>query len=373
MPEQSGGEKILPPSPRKLGKAREDGKIAKSQDLNSATSLLAALFALYLLGPSMFRGLLLSTRYYFSQLSSLPYELDNPRWIMLTALGQIARFMLPFMLALIVGGVAMNFLQVGFLLSFKVLKPKFEKINPFTGFKKFFSMRSLVELAKSLMKLTLVGAVAYMTMRARWPELLSWSLLTPLGTAEKMGALVGLLWFRVILVMLVIGLLDYGYQKWQYLKELRMTIQEAKEETKEVEGDPRIKQRIRQVQRQMAMQRMMAAVPEAEVVITNPTTYAVAIRYDMEKMDVPVVIAKGARIRAEKIRRIAIEHDVPIVRKPELARALYRDIEVGQPVPEDLFASIAEVLAFVYEIDQRSGKIRERQNVMRGLNAARAV
>ncbi len=202
-------------------------------------------------------------------------------------------------------------------------------------------------------------------MRNRWEEIILFIYLTPAGITNALAALVALVWFRVVLVMLAIGLIDYGYQYWQHRRDLRMTHQEVKEETKQLEGDPRIKQRIRQLQRQVAMQRMMQEVPTADVIITNPVRYAVALRYDMARMESPVVIAKGVRLIAERIREIAIEHDVPIVEKPELARALFKTIDVGDPVPENLFVAVADVLAFVYRIDQRKEKIRERETALR--------
>ena len=168
------------------------------------------------------------------------------------------------------------------------------------------------------------------------------------------------IWWRVVLVMIAIGIADYLFQRWQHRRDLMMTQYEARQELKELEGDPRIRQRIRGIQRQMAMQRMMREVPEAEVVITNPTTYAVAIRYDAANMDAPRVTAKGARLLAERIRQVAIEHNVPIVERPDLARTLYRTIDIGQSVPGDLFRTVAEVLAYVYQIDTREAKARER-------------
>jgi flagellar biosynthetic protein FlhB len=253
------------------------------------------------------------------------------------------------------------------------LKPNLEKLNPFTGFQKFFNLRSFVELVKSIFKLAVITAIVYFTFRSRWREVMVWSALTPLGLVQAIAGLVGLVWLRVVLAMLVLGIVDYGYQRWQYNQELRMTVQEAREETKEVEGDPRVRQRIRQVQRQMAMQRMMGEVPEAEVVVTNPVRYAVALRYNASEMQAPVVTAKGARLVAERIREIAVEHDVPIVQKPDLARMLYRTIDVGQPVPETLFVAVAEVLAFVYEIDRRAEKIRERAGIADAMPGRRAA
>ncbi len=373
MPEQTGGEKVLPPSARKITKAREEGKVARSQDLSSAWSLFVALLALYFLGSSLAAGLVSATRYYFGEAAMLTGELDNPQWVAMGALVHVGRFLLPVLVILLAGGLAMNLLQVGFLFAPAALTPKFDKLNPFTGFQKFFNLRSLVELAKSVFKLTVISAIVYVTFRNRWQDILAWPTLTPAGIVSAMAGLIGLVWLRVVLAMLVLGILDYGYQRWQYLQELRMTVQEAREESKEIEGDPRIRQRIRQVQRQMAMQRMMRAVPEADVVVTNPTHFAVALRYNAREMEVPVVTAKGARLLAERIRELAVEHNVPIVQKPDLARMLYRTIEVGQPVPEDLFVAVAEVLAFVFEIDRRAEKMRERSGVLSLFRHQRAV
>jgi flagellar biosynthetic protein FlhB len=186
----------------------------------------------------------------------------------------------------------------------------------------------------------------------------------------SISTLVAAVWFRAALAMLVLGILDFGYQYWQYQQDLRMSVQEAKEEAQQLEGNPRIKQRIRQIQRQMAMRRMMADVPKADVIITNPVTYAVALRYDMDTMDAPLVIAKGARLLAKRIREIGEENDVPIVEKPDLARALYKNIDVGKPVPENLFRAVAEVLSFVYKIDRREEKRRERERTMASLAPA---
>ncbi|HOF39284.1 MAG TPA: flagellar biosynthesis protein FlhB [Candidatus Hydrogenedentes bacterium] len=373
MPEQTGGEKVLPASPRKITKAREEGRVARSQDLSSAWSLCIALLTLYLLGSSAAAGMVSISRHYFQEASLLADELANPQWVALGALARMARILLPFLLVMLAGGLAMNLAQVGFLFAPAALTPRFERLNPFSGFQKFLNLRSFIELVKSVVKLTAIGAIVYVTFRSRWQELLAWPVLTPAGLAGAMASLVGLVWLRVVLAMLVLGILDYGFQRWQYLQELRMTVQEAREEMKEIEGDPRIRQRIRQIQRQMAMQRMMRAVPEADVIVTNPTHVAVALRYNAQEMEVPVVTAKGARLLAERIRALAEEHEVPIVQKPDLARMLYRTLEVGQPVPENLFVAVAEILAFVFEIDRRAGKLGERSGMLHGLRQRRAA
>jgi flagellar biosynthetic protein FlhB len=365
MPDDSGGEKTIPATPQKRQKQREDGNIAKSQDLNSAVALLVALGVMVLFGREMFHTMLTAGSFYFSQLDELlltktPIEtlVWQGMYLLFVATG-------PFMAALMLAGLAVNYLQVGFLFTGKPLVPKFGRLNPISGFKKFFSLRSLVELAKNLAKLGVVGGVAWFTLYDRVEEVLSLMLLSPLEVTMAVAGLTFTLWWRIALAMVIIAIIDYAYQRWQYDEDIKMTEREFRDETKNMEGDPHIKRRIRQLQRQMAMQRMMADVPTADVVITNPVRYAIALRYDMATMHAPVVVAKGMRITAERIRDLAVEHDVPIVQRPELARALYRSVEVGQPIQEDLFRAVAEVLSFVYGIDQRAGKRRERDAALR--------
>jgi len=364
MAEDTGGEKHLPASEQKIRKAREDGNVAKSQDLSAAWTLLIALLGMYFLGPGMFRGLIEMAQHYFDE--GIHQEISVTTFPALTtaAIMRLGFILWPFLLLLVSAGLFINLMQVGLLFSTKAITPKLDKINPLKGFKRFVSMRTFVELIKSLMKVALVSVIVYFTLRGRWMELMNLIYLEPIGTAIAVGQVVIDVWWRIVAAMLILGLMDFGFQKWQHLQELRMTHQEVKEEAKQLEGDPKIKQRIRQLQRQMATQRMMQEIPTADVIITNPIRFAVALRYDMANMESPIVVAKGARILAKRIRDIATENNVPIVEKPALARSLYRNVEVGQPVPEDVFLAVAEVLAFVYRIDQREEKIREREGSM---------
>jgi flagellar biosynthesis protein FlhB len=364
MAEESGGEKTLPASEQKIRRAREDGNVAKSQDLSAAWTLLIALIAMYLMGPSIFRGLLEMSQYYFGQGIREEITVDTFQEVTMVALARLAWMLIPLLLMMMGAGLTINLVQVGFLFTTKAITPKLDKINPIKGLKRFVSLRTLVELVKSLLKVGLVGVIVYFTMRGQWPLLMNLIYLEPIGTAIAVSQVVVDVWWRVVAAMLILGLLDYAFQRWQHRHDLRMTHQEVREETKQLEGDPKIKQRIRQLQRQMATQRMMKEVPTADVVVTNPIRFAVAIRYDMAKMETPVVIAKGARLMAKRIRDIATENNVPIVEKPELARTLFRSVEIGQPIPEDVFLAVAEVLAFVYRIDQREEKIRERRASM---------
>lgn len=360
MPEQSGGEKSLPASPLKRQRARDDGKVARSQDLSSAFAMLVALAVLRYLGMPLFTQLLTATSYFFGEADTMLPVFDNLQYLTLTSLWHLAAALLPFMLLMMLGGIIINVMQVGLLFTGKPLVPDFTKVNPFSGFANLFSLRALVELLKSVLKVGAVAYITWITVRDHAYDYVYLMDLTPVALLPAVGAMIFALWWRVVLLFLVLGLLDYGFQRWQYERGLMMTVQEAREELREYEGDPRIKQRIRQIQRRIAMQRMMAEVPRADVIITNPVRFAVALRYDPTKMLAPVVVAKGARILAERIRDIAVEHDVPIVQKPELARSLYRTVDAGQPIPEPLFRAVAEVLAYVYQIDRRVEKARER-------------
>jgi flagellar biosynthesis protein FlhB len=370
VPEDSGGEKTLAATPLKKQRAREKGNVAKSQDLSSGLGLLTALLGLWFLGATMRDYLIGTMAHYIGLAGEMDLTPDSIGMLVADAVMYTALITVPFMVLMLLAGMVSNLLQVGFLFAPSSIMPKFEKLNPITGMSRFFSVRSLVELVKSVLKLLLIGMVVHHTLRGRWAEVMTLSHLTPGSIVEVLSSVVMLTWFRVCLVVLALGLLDFAFQRWQWERDLRMTAQEMKEEVKDMEGDPRIKQRVRQIQRQMAMQRMMAEVPTADVVITNPTTYAVALRYNMAEMEAPEVIAKGARLLAERIRAIATENDVPIVEKPELARALYRTVEVSQPVPEKLFRGVAEVLRFVYEIDRRAEKLRERQAFMASIRPA---
>jgi flagellar biosynthetic protein FlhB len=357
---ESSGEKRIPASAYKIGKAREEGNVARSQDLSVAWSLTAALGAFWFLGRGMFDQMQVVTEHYLGNLSRFELDQDGFYVFALDVVSRLAWAVAPFAVTLLIAGLTINLMQVGLLVAPRALAPKTSRLNPILGFKRFLSIRTALELVKSVLKLAVVSAIVYWTVRDRWEEVLVAGYSTPLGAAISVAKLVLLVWFRAVLAIIALALLDFTYQRWQYGQDLMMTVEEAKEEAKQFEGDPRIKQRIRSIQRQMAMKRMMKEVPTADVVITNPVRFAVALRYDAAKMHAPVVVAKGARLLAQRIRQIAEEHNVPVVEKPDLARTLFKSIEVGQPVPEKLFRAVAEVLAFVYKIDRREEKVRER-------------
>ena len=365
MAEQSGGEKTLPASQQKRRKAREEGRVARSQDLSAAAALLAALLALKFLGQDAFNRMLGCLVYYFDHADVLRPDLDNLQNLTIQAIWLMVPAIAPFLFVMMLVGITINVLQVGFMFTGKPLMPKIEKLNPFQGLAGMFGARAGAELVKSILKVTVIAYVVWLTARGWSSRVVDLMETTPVALTPAIAAMTFTLWWRIVLVMIALGALDYAFQRWQYERGLMMTHQEAKEEMKEYEGDPRIKQRIRQIQRQIAMQRMMADVPKADVIVTNPIRFAIALRYDPATMVAPIVVAKGARIMAERIRDIATRHDVPIVQKPELARRLmYKSVEVGHPVPESLFRGVAEVLAYVYRIDRRAEKIRERSGAV---------
>jgi len=362
--QESGAEKSLPASARKIERARNDGNIPKSQDMNAVVALAAALLVLLVFGGYMMRSMIGMGQFYLANAHTLAEPHTAFRSIMFHSVMMLGITVGPFGAAMVVAALVVNYLQVGVLFTAKAMQPKMSRINPISGFKRFVSIRALVELIKSLSKLAVVLTVIWLFLRSQLDEVIMLMALSPWQLAPEVGWMIVGIWWRVVLAMLFIGVADVMFQRWQHGRDLRMTVQEARQEAKELEGDPQVKRRIRQLQRQMAMQRMMQDVPTADVIITNPTHYAIALRYDATAMSAPVVVAKGVRLIADRIRETAEKHGVPIVQRPELARTLFRTLDLGEAVPESLFRAVAEVLSFVYRIDQRSEKLRERAAVV---------
>jgi flagellar biosynthetic protein FlhB len=354
MPEPYAGEKTEPATPRRREEVRKKGQVAKSADLNSAVVLLAAMLALYFLMPPFIQMFTDITRSYLENAATM--ELD-PRSVsnLVVRIGfQISGFFVPFILLIVSAALLSNVVQVGFKLSGYPLMPRIEKLNPIAGFRRMFSARSLAELLKSIFKIILVGIIAYVTVRGELDRLVSLANVDAWGAWAFLGKVCFTLGMRIAITFLVLGLADYGFQRYQFEQDIKMTKEEVRQEIKDFEGDPQIRARIRRVRRQMAISRMMAEVPRAHVVVTNPTFLAVALRYEMEEMQAPVVVAKGARLMAERIRELAVSNEVPLVENAPLAQMLYKSVDVGGYIPEHLYHAVAEVLAYVYQIDKRS-------------------
>lgn len=354
MAEESAGEKTEAPSEKKRQDAREKGTVAKSTEINSVVVLLTGIFMMKLLGPWMWGELTAGTTDFFISISNDP--LTDAGCIRLTykALLLMAKTALPVAGAIMVMGVIANVAQIGFLFTTKPLVPNFEKINPISGFGRLFSLRSIFETIKNIAKLTVIAFVAYTTLKGEFGKMM-----------QLADTQVGIIWLfmltvgfkvllRIALVLLIIAILDYAYQRYDHEKRLKMSHQELKEERKQLDGDPQIKSRIRSLQREMARRRMMEQVPKATVVVTNPTYIAIALRYEPGEQEAPVVVAKGKRIIAERIKALAGEHGIPIVENKPLARAMYDKVEPGLPIPVEFFTAIAEIMAYVYRLRNRS-------------------
>ena len=344
-------ERTEPATPRKRRKEREEGRVAKSQDLGAAAVILVGLFALLVFGRFLFSWIISFTTDSIAFLGGS--TLREEGWFSVIQKETVYALLVPWLpigLAAAVGALIVTVSQVGFFLTTKPLVPKMDRMNPVSGLKKVISLRSLVEMVKGLLKAALFALVIYFSLRKDTPELVH-AIRFPLeaGVSQLLWKLLGLS-FRLAFLLLVIAVFDYVDQKWEFERSIKMSKQELKEEYKQMEGDPQIKSKIRQKQRELARSRMMSSVPKADVVITNPTRLAVALEYDRKVMDAPVVSAKGSGFLARKIREIAREKGVPVVENKPLARSLFENLEVGDEVPEEFYRAVAEVLAFVYRI-----------------------
>jgi flagellar biosynthetic protein FlhB len=312
--------------------------------------LLAAAGALYFVGPTSSEALVRLLRGTLTAAPQLTLDQRGAIGFAWLAGMSFAAVVAPLMGLVLAGSVAVNLCQTGFLWAPEVLLPKFERINPLQGFQRLFSLSSLVRLAGSLAKILAVIVTAYLFLSARWSEYLALPQQDAAAILMTTGQAVVQLSFWLALTLVGLAVLDYGYQWWRHERELMMTRQELREELKEMEGNPHVRQRRREAHRKLAEGRQLGEVPTADVVITNPTEIAVAVRYDPAEMPAPLVVAKGMGEIAAQIRRIAAEHGIPIIERKPLARALYRQVKVGQPIPVDMYEVFVEILAYVYKV-----------------------
>ncbi|MBD7983545.1 flagellar biosynthesis protein FlhB [Sporosarcina sp. Sa2YVA2] len=348
------GEKTEKATPKKRLDSRKKGQVLKSQDVTSAIVMLFVFMFLFFAAGFMrdrFYTFFTHTFTEFVPITSL--DADGAMMIYTTMLTQMAFILLPVMVVAVLAGIIGNLAQFGLLFTSEPLKFDLKKIDPIKGLKRIFSIRALVELMKSLLKISFIGSVTTLLIVMNIEKVLGLAFKTPKDTMIVVGQLVAMMGIIASFVLLFISILDYFYQKYDYEKNLKMSKQDIKDEYKNTEGDPIIKSRIKQRQREMAMRRMMQEVPQADVVITNPTHFAIALKYDDDQMDAPVVVAKGADFIAQKIKLIAKEHEIVMVENRPLARALYDDVEIGDRIPEEFFKTVAEILAYVYRIQQK--------------------
>ena len=354
MAEQEGQEKTEVPTEKKRRESREEGQVAFSKELSSAALLAGIVLTLVATSPIILDAM----RQLMSQIfRDLAQRKELSIDIIFTLSGEILSIILPafapFAAVIIFVGIFASVVQVGVLITFKAIAPKFNKISPLTGLKRLFSSQSLADFLKSMAKLIIVGFVGYLTYIDKITELNGLSVSTPESILIYNFTVVAEVAGKIVLALVAIAIFDYFYQRWHHEQQLMMTKQEVKDETKQTEGDPQLKARIRQIQREMSNARMMQEVPKADAVIVNPTHFSVAILYDRDVMSAPEVIAKGADHLALRMRTVARENNVPILERPELARDLYANVEIGDDIPERFYKAIAEILAFVYRLRKR--------------------
>lgn len=347
---QDQSQKTEEPTQKRLDDAREKGQVAVSREVNHWFMILAGTIMVMMFLPGMmtdFGGIFVKF-------------IEQPHLISVTPAGMTALLkstwteailaMLPSLTLLVLAALAAGLIQNGLIVSTEQLKPKLEKISLAKGVKRLFSMKSVAEFAKGIAKITIVGAVGIAIV---WPAFSSFELLPTMGMMSWIGVMYSLvvrLLIGVLAIVTLIAILDYLFQKMQHLKEMRMSRQDIKDELKQSEGDPQVRARLRQIRRERAQQRMMQAVPDASVVIANPTHYSVALKYELNEMAAPVVVAKGVDALALRIREVAEEHDVPVVRNVGLARALYAGVEIDEEIPTEHFRAVAEIIGYVLRL-----------------------
>lgn len=344
------GEKTEKATPKKRDESRKKGQVAKSQELPGSILLLTCIVMLMIFGGNFRTSITHMFTDVFNNRMTMEITIDNVMNMMMQYMLEVMKLLAPIFIAVILIVILASFGQYGLLFVTEGLKPKFSKLDPIKGAKNIFSLRSIVELLKSLLKMSVIGFLVYSTLQSQMDAIAilhSMSLEDILGFAASMTLSLGI---KIGAALIILAVFDFMYQKFEFEKSIRMSKQDIKDEYKKAEGDPMIKGKIRERQRRMAMQRMMQDVPTADVIITNPTHYAVALKYDGNQMQAPEVVAKGQDFVALRIREIAKDNGVMIMENKPLARALFAQAEIGDTVPADLFQAVAEVLAYVYKL-----------------------
>lgn len=343
------GERTEQATAKRREDFRKKGQVAQSKEVHTAALLTFSLLLWVFYAPLFWKKL----QYLVIELlEKTAYFQVTPQSVMQLALfiaGKVSLLMLPILLMVLIVGFLSSYAQIGLLLSAKPLEPDLKRLNPITGAARFFSKRSMVEVVKSLLKVLLIGFVAYGVIRGEFEDNLQLVDMAPVETVNFIGRVALSILLKTCGILIVLGILDFLFVRWELEQKMKMTKQEQKEEFKESEGDPQLKSHIRSLQSQMARKRMMAEVPKADVVITNPTHISIALAYRRGEMDAPQVVAKGADQVAMRIRELAREHAVPLVENKPVARALYK-VELGAAIPEEFFKAVAEILAYVYSL-----------------------
>jgi len=353
MGDQSAQDKTEQATPKREDEAKEKGNVAKSQDLNSVVLLFAGIFGISYSIKEIIQLLSEFAMNVFMNATDMILNADTVSFYAVEFFKVFAFIVGPVFIFLVGAALVVNYAQVGFIYAKKALTPKFEKISPAKGFKRMFSAHSLVELAKGILKISLVAYISIYVIKSHLDEFWLLAFSSVQGTMDYLGGVMFDLTLKIGLLLIVIGVSDFAYQKYDHAKNLKMSKQEVKDEAKQYEGNPEVKGKIKQAQLQAARARMLAVVPDATVVVTNPTFIAIAIQYDpVSKSDAPKVLAKGKRKLAQKIKEIARAHNIPVIENKPLARSLYDYAQPGSEIPVFYYEAIAEILAEVYKMNK---------------------
>ncbi len=347
---QDDSQKTEEPTQKRLDESREKGEVPSSREINNWFMLLGGTIIVVMMAPGIMKQLKALLARMISQSHDHAGGAGGFGNLMAETIREVGGILLAPLGLLVVLAIAASLVQHAPLVAFESIKPKFEKISPLGGIKRLFSSRSLIEFLKGLLKLIIVGSIATAVVLPQFERINQMPLMPANGYISFLWSVSGRLLIAVFAVMTIIAALDYLYQRHQYMQKLRMSRQDIKDEMRQSDGDPMVKARLRQIRTERARQRMMQAVPEATVVVTNPTHFAVALKYVHDEMEAPEVVAKGADLIAQKIREVATENDVPLVENPPLARALFAGTEIGQTIPPEHFRAVAEVIGYVMKL-----------------------
>ncbi|MFM2478322.1 flagellar biosynthesis protein FlhB [Celerinatantimonas sp. MCCC 1A17872] len=349
---ESDQERTEQPTAKRLSEAREKGQIARSKELATALVLIGSAVALMLVGQQLATAIAVVMKTSFSLERA---EVFDPQ-LMFHGIGSMLLILVKpmgwIMVIILIAGLIGNTLLGGVAFSWQAAAPKFNRLSPLSGFKRMFGIQAMVELAKGIAKVLVIALAVWWIFKAKFDDMMNLSMQTVPGSIANALHLLQWLFFLMTLSLLLIAAIDVPFQRWNHIKQLKMTKQEIKDEHKNTEGNPEIKGRIRRLQMEMTNRRMMADVPQADVVITNPTHYSVALKYDSERAGAPIVVAKGADVIAFKIREIAKHYEIPVLESPAVTRSLYHTTKVGAQIPDGLFVAVAQILAYVFQLEQ---------------------
>ncbi len=349
--QEDDSQKTEDPTPKKIEESRKKGQVALSREVNNWVMLFTATIVVLVIGPSAMSGLKVFMKNFIERAHLMPADGPGGIGVILgETFWEVLSFMILPLIILMIAAFLSPFLQIGPLFAPNTIKPDFSKVSPAAGFKRLFSMRSIMEFVKGILKIGIIGVVGVILLKPFYGSVDHMIGLPLASMISEMEGLVFRLMAGILVVLLVVAVIDLVYQRYEHHKKMRMSKQELKDEYKQTEGDPHVRAKLRQLRQEKARARMMQAVPEADVVITNPTHYSLALKYNPEEMDAPVLIAKGVDEVAMRIREVAKENNIPLYENRPLARAMYDTVEIDEMVPEEHYKAVAEVISYVFQL-----------------------